>query len=451
MLVIAVGASTNTFGIPGVEEHCIFLKDIDHASAIRDRICDAFETASLPCVSPQQRAALLSFVVAGAGPTGVEIAAEIHDFVHHDLVRCFPKEVIDACTIKLVEAAKHVLNTYDQAISHATERHFSRLGIQVLTDSLITAVHPTHLCLRKLCNQKPSSPISTSSPVSTSSSSPVSTSTSPDVEVLPFGLCIWTTGISPAPLTRHVQLQFPQVQTNRNCLVTDTHLRVILSAEQESRDDDRAAESGAEQSRVYALGDCATTVQSSFLSQAEALFRQFDTNGDGGLQLDEFRECLLALVRARPDKALFGRDVLELFEATDANADGVVSAEEFAAMLKKVDCSNTSYPATAQVAAQQGEYLASLLNKPNTPAADLPPFAYHHYGSFAYVGAESAVLDLSKAVPSVRIFGSTLDGAATMLLWRASYFSMQLSFRNKLALLADWSKAKIFGRDVSRV
>jgi len=74
-LVIAVGAENNTFHIPGVHEHCFFLKELHHSRAIRSAIIRCFEEASIPGISHEQRRQL-NFVVVGGGPTGVEFAGE---------------------------------------------------------------------------------------------------------------------------------------------------------------------------------------------------------------------------------------------------------------------------------------------------------------------------------------------------------------------------------------
>ena len=75
-LVVAVGATSNTFNTPGVKEYALFLKELQDASLVRDRMLDAFETAALQD-DPAEKTKLCTFVVVGAGPTGVEFAAEL--------------------------------------------------------------------------------------------------------------------------------------------------------------------------------------------------------------------------------------------------------------------------------------------------------------------------------------------------------------------------------------
>lgn len=77
-LVIAVGAYSQTFNTPGVKEHGTFLKDVSDARRIRMRVLECFEQASQPTLSDVQRRGLLHFAIVGAGPTGIEFAAELH-------------------------------------------------------------------------------------------------------------------------------------------------------------------------------------------------------------------------------------------------------------------------------------------------------------------------------------------------------------------------------------
>jgi NADH dehydrogenase FAD-containing subunit len=84
-LVIAVGVKTNTFGIQNIHQaahdphDCVyFLKQLQHARAIRDRIIEVFEMAALPTVSAAEKRRLLTFLVVGGGPTSCEFTAELH-------------------------------------------------------------------------------------------------------------------------------------------------------------------------------------------------------------------------------------------------------------------------------------------------------------------------------------------------------------------------------------
>ncbi len=76
-LVVSIGMEPSTFGVPGVRENCYFLKDVDDARALRAAIVATFEAASLPSLTDEERVNLLTFVVVGGGPTGVEFSGEL--------------------------------------------------------------------------------------------------------------------------------------------------------------------------------------------------------------------------------------------------------------------------------------------------------------------------------------------------------------------------------------
>lgn len=76
---------------------------------------------------PQERRKLLTFVVVGGGPTGVEVAAELYDMIHDDLRKLYPTLIPDV-SIQIVELMDHVLSTYDRAISTYTAEQFKRSG-----------------------------------------------------------------------------------------------------------------------------------------------------------------------------------------------------------------------------------------------------------------------------------------------------------------------------------
>lgn len=85
-LVIAVGATSMTHGVEGLE-NTYQLKTIQDAIKIRRQVLENLEVAALPTTPPDERKRLLSFVVCGGGPTGVEFAAELFDTLNEDLVR----------------------------------------------------------------------------------------------------------------------------------------------------------------------------------------------------------------------------------------------------------------------------------------------------------------------------------------------------------------------------
>lgn len=168
---------------------------------------------------------------------------------------------------------------------------------------------------------------------------------------------------------------------------------------------------------------------------------QADLNGDGVLTREEFSIFLKDVVEDYPQLAVYSQKVSKLFDQFDTNHDGVLSLEEFTQCLKIVDSSVKTFPATAQVASQQGTYLAKAFNS-RAQGLVASPFIYHHSGMLAKVGGSDAVADLPNVGPQ--------SGWFTWWMWGAVYLANQYSLRNRALVMLDWCKVKIFGRDVSR-
>jgi NADH dehydrogenase len=102
-------------------EYCNFLKTIDDARMIKNKITQNMELACLPTTSDEERKRLLSFVICGGGPTGVEFAAELYDLLNEDLLASFPKILRNEISVHLIQSRGHILNTYDEALSRYAE------------------------------------------------------------------------------------------------------------------------------------------------------------------------------------------------------------------------------------------------------------------------------------------------------------------------------------------
>jgi len=119
-LIVGVGAVTNPHGVKGLE-NCHFLKDISDARKIRNQVVSNLERACLPTTSDQERRRLLSFVVSGGGPTGVEFAAELFDMLNEDLCNYYPRLLRNEISVHVIQSRSHILNTYDEALSKYAE------------------------------------------------------------------------------------------------------------------------------------------------------------------------------------------------------------------------------------------------------------------------------------------------------------------------------------------
>lgn len=100
------------------------MKTIDDARQIKNQVLENMELACLPTTSDEERRRLLSFVICGGGPTGVEFAAELFDLLNEDLLYSFPRILRNEISVHIVQSRSHILNTYDEALSKFAEVRF---------------------------------------------------------------------------------------------------------------------------------------------------------------------------------------------------------------------------------------------------------------------------------------------------------------------------------------
>lgn len=337
-LVAAVGAEPNTFGIPGVEKYGNFLKEIPNSYEIRKKFATNLQKAnSLPEGDPERKR-LLSIVVVGGGPTGVETAGELQDYVTQELKKFLPslaKEV----QIHLVEALPIVLNMFDKKLSQYAQNVLQNTSIKLHLNTAVGKVEPDHLIAR----------------------TKQSDGTFQE-ENIPYGTLIWATGNKIRPVIKDLTTKLVEQSQSTRALTVSPYLQVKGS------------------NNIFAIGD----------------------NAFCGL------------------------------------------------------------PPTAQVAHQQAEYLAKLLDRMNKinnfhnflkqrrekltllfEENKLKPFKYKHSGALAYLGSE-------KAIANITWRGRTLytgGGIFTFYIWRMVYISMLLSTRTKFRVMMDWLKLTFFKRD----
>jgi NADH:ubiquinone reductase (H+-translocating) len=138
-LVVATGATHHYFGHPEWEAVAPGLKTTDDAVEIRRRFLLAFEAAERE-TDAARRGALLTFVVVGAGPTGVEMAGAMAEIARHALTRDFRSIDPRAARVVLLEGGPRVLAAYDERLSAYAERVLQRLGVEVRTGAVVTHI-----------------------------------------------------------------------------------------------------------------------------------------------------------------------------------------------------------------------------------------------------------------------------------------------------------------------
>ncbi|KZT23831.1 FAD/NAD-P-binding domain-containing protein [Neolentinus lepideus HHB14362 ss-1] len=212
-LVIAVGAYSQTFGIPGVKEHAYFLKDVKDARAIRTRLLECLEQASQPFLTDEQRKSLLHFCVVGGGPTGVEFSAELRDLITTDIRKHYP-ELEPLTRITLYDVAPGILGMFDRNLMQYAENTFKREGIEMKTSHHVERVEEGKLFVKEQGE-------------------------------VPFGLLVWSTGLAPNPLL--LSIGSVQKHERSGSLLTDNNCNILLKDGGE----------GSTDPDVFAIGDAA--------------------------------------------------------------------------------------------------------------------------------------------------------------------------------------------------
>jgi len=222
-LAIAVGARSADYGIPGVREHALHLTSVEDARAIRLRILECLAAAEVPSLDEAERCRRASFVVCGGGPTGVEVAAEIHDLLREEARRAYPVATAHA-RVALVEAGPKLLSGFDEELGAYAGEHFRRSGIEVLTSSPVRAVEAGRVVLA-------------------------------DGTEVPCGLVVWAAGNAPVELLARLGWAL------------DAHSRVPVDSFLRVRG--APGEAG-----VYALGDCAACGEPALPATAQVAQQQ---------------------------------------------------------------------------------------------------------------------------------------------------------------------------------
>jgi len=146
-LVVAGGSRYSYFGHDGWHEHAPELKSLDGALDIRNRILLAFEAAEAE-PDPERRRSWLTFVVVGAGPTGVEMAGQIAELANETLRSDFRSVDTRTARVMLVEAADRVLTSFPPSLSQKATRALERLGVTVLAGHTVVDVADGSVAIR---------------------------------------------------------------------------------------------------------------------------------------------------------------------------------------------------------------------------------------------------------------------------------------------------------------
>jgi NADH:ubiquinone reductase (H+-translocating) len=144
--VVAVpGSITNDYGISGVRDHALPMKDLADARAVKRQILSSFDRAALEDDPPRRRA-LLTFVVIGAGPVGVELTSSMRDLMDNSLRPMYPEiDFRRDIGIVLIDGSERVLPQMDPRLSAIAMKRLKEQGIRVVLRTLVSEVARGHV------------------------------------------------------------------------------------------------------------------------------------------------------------------------------------------------------------------------------------------------------------------------------------------------------------------
>ncbi len=137
-LVIATGTQSNYFGNEQIRQYSFNLKDLGDAVNLRSQLLQSFEEANVAQL-PARRRALLNIVIAGAGPTGVELAGSLSDMRRHVLPCDYPGLDFRDMNIYLIDTAPRVLHRFSQEASRQARQDLEELGVIVKLEEMVTS------------------------------------------------------------------------------------------------------------------------------------------------------------------------------------------------------------------------------------------------------------------------------------------------------------------------
>ena len=168
-LVIAAGMQSSYFGHNEFAKYAPCLKTITDAETIRSKILSAYEFAET-ADDEDERQRQMTFILVGAGPTGVELAASLAQMATKTLHRNFRRIDPAKTSIVLLEGGKRILPTFAESLSKKAEKHLAKLGVQVMTGSMVEHIDAQGVTVAG--------------------------------NLIPCGAVLWTAGVSPSPLVK---------------------------------------------------------------------------------------------------------------------------------------------------------------------------------------------------------------------------------------------------------
>ena len=173
-LIVSAGSETNYFGMTSIAEHAYDLKKLEDAEKLRNQILGLFERA-VKENDPEKRKAMLTFVVVGGGPTGVEFSGSLVELVRYVLAKDYPELSITECRVMLVEASNAILVSQPENLRQYAVERLRRMGVEVLLNTAVIDAAPEHVVFK-------------------------------DGTVIPTHTLFWSAGVKAAPLAGALDL-----------------------------------------------------------------------------------------------------------------------------------------------------------------------------------------------------------------------------------------------------
>jgi len=136
ILVIATGCTTNFFGNKNFERYALPMKSTNEAIALRNRILQNFEDALT--ANEEEKEGILNIVVAGGGPTGVELAGSLAEMKKYVLPRDYPDMDFSKLNVYLAEGGAHTLQAMSSEAQKKSQQYLEDMGVKVLTNTIAT-------------------------------------------------------------------------------------------------------------------------------------------------------------------------------------------------------------------------------------------------------------------------------------------------------------------------
>lgn len=138
-LVLAAGSTTHYFGDETRRQRTLSMHDLNEAAHLRDQVLMAFEQAAHE-PDPALREALMTIVVVGGGPTGVELAGAFAELIHSSLAKDYPLLDMSTARVALVESGSTILSSFPAQLQRSARRKLERLGVELRLSTAVTNV-----------------------------------------------------------------------------------------------------------------------------------------------------------------------------------------------------------------------------------------------------------------------------------------------------------------------